>query len=155
MKSRQSPKPTALKVLQGTNRPDRGVENEPVPSSDAPIAPNWLNHRAREIFEDRVLILDELQLASASHVDMLAMLASRLEEVERFSKYLDDVGSSYKTTTKDGRTMWRSYPEVAQRNEAFRHGQSLLAEFGLSPASGAKVNVPTQTQDNPWASLVN
>ena len=95
-------KPTTLKIAEGTYRPDRGVENEPTPSPEKPIPPEWLNDEAREVFERLVEILDEMQLASASQVDMLTLLAQRMEEVERFSVYLDDVGTSYETVKKDG-----------------------------------------------------
>ena len=146
-------KPTAIKVSEGTFRKDRAPIAEPEPSSDKPRPPHWLNDRAKVVFDELVLILDEMQLASASQVDMLTLLAQRMEEVERFSVYLDDVGTSYETTSKTGDTMWRAYPEVAQKNEAMRHAHSLLAEFGLSPSSVGAVSVLKDTGDNPWEEL--
>ncbi len=146
-------KPTALKKAEGTFRKDRGSPNEPVPSMEKPIAPAWLNRRAKEVFEDLVVLLDEMQLASASQVDMLTLLAQRMEEVERFSVYLNDVGTSYEMIRKDGSVMHRAYPEVAQKNEAMRHAHSLLAEFGLSPKSAVSVIVPPDGSKNPWDEL--
>jgi len=71
---------------------------------------------------------------------MLAMLASRLEEIEICTIVIEDSGRVYASTTtlerKDGsvveKVMIRARPEVAMRNEAMRHAQSLLVEFGLS-----------------------
>ena len=147
-------KSTALKEAQGTLDKSRMPVAEPIPSSDKPIAPDWLNDRAKEVFEELVELLDEMRLASASQVDMLTLLSQRMEEVERFSVYLDDVGTSYESENKLGQTMWRAYPEVAQKNEAMRHAHALLAEFGLSPASAAKVSVFNGERENPWDKLV-
>ncbi len=94
--------PTAVKEMKGTLRKHREPVAEPVPSGDKPRPPHWLNDRAKEVFEELVLILDEMQLASASQVDMLTLLSQRMEEVERFSVYLDEVGTSYETVKKDG-----------------------------------------------------
>ena len=146
-------KSVALKEAQGTREKSREPAVAVVPSSDKPRPPHWLNDRAKEVFEELVEILDEMQLASASQVDMLTLLSQRMEEVERFSVYLDDVGTSYEATTKEGNVMWRAYPEVAQKNESMRHAHALLAEFGLSPASAAKVSVPKDTGVNPWEQL--
>ena len=146
--------PTAVKEMKGTLKKCRTPVAEPVPSSDKPISPDWLNDEAREVFERLVGLLDEMLLASASQVDILGLLASRLEEVARFQEYLDDEGTSYETVNKEGNSMWRAYPEVAQKNEAMRHAHSLLSEFGLSPASAAKVSVPKGEGENPWESLV-
>ena len=153
MKGRKM-KSTAVKEAQGTVQKCRTPVAEPVPSGDKPRPPHWLNDRAKEVFGELVLILDEMQLASSFQVDMLTLLSQRMEEVERFSVYLDDVGTSYESENKLGQTMWRAYPEVAQKNEAMRHAHSLLAEFGLSPASAAKISVPKAGGENPWENLV-
>ncbi len=153
MKGRKM-KSTALKEATGTLQKCRVPENEATPSSEKPFPPEWLNDEAREVFERLVGLLDEMLLASASQVDMLALLASRLEEVMRFQLFLDDVGTSYETVNKEGNSMWRAYPEVAQKNEAMRHAHALLAEFGLSPGLLAKISVPSSGDENPWDKLV-
>jgi len=95
-------KSIALKEAQGTREKSREPAVAVVPSGDMPRAPHWLNRRAKEVFGELVEILDEMQLASASQVDMLTLLSQRMEEVERFSVYLDEVGTSYETVKKDG-----------------------------------------------------
>ncbi len=101
MKGRKM-KSTALKEAQGTLEKSREPTVAVVSSGDMPRPPSWLNDRAKKVFEELVLILDEMQLASASQVDMLTLLSQRMEEVERFSVYLDEVGTSYETVKKDG-----------------------------------------------------
>ena len=45
------------------------------------------------------------------------------------------------------KVMVKGHPAVGQRNEAMRHLQSLLAEFGLTPASISKVSVTKKEED--------
>lgn len=147
-------KPDHLKVVAGTDRPDRMNPAAPVASKVLPVSPSWLSERAAEKFGQLVTILDGMGLASEVDVDMLAMLASRLEEIEITTGIIEDLGRSYTTETQGGGTMYRSRPEVSQRNEAMRHAQSLLAEFGLSPASRSKVSTSLEKVGNPFADLV-
>ena len=41
------PKPTKLKLLQGTARPDRMPKNEPQPEAGMPARPGWLAPAAK------------------------------------------------------------------------------------------------------------
>lgn len=154
-------KPDALKQLAGTDQPCRMNPDAP-PVGDGELeAPLWLSDRAAEIFDELKAIVDRMQIASADDVAMLAMLASRLEEIEVCTAVIEDAGrvyiSSTTTNKRDGETvtkeMVRARPEVAMRNEAMRHAQSLLAEFGLSPAARSKVSAVTPADENPFKDL--
>jgi len=165
--------PDATKKIIGTIRPDRVNPNAPTPDPDAPRAPEWLPRRAVEIFAALATRLDLQQLASKSHTEMLALAAMRLHEVEKFTEVLEREGYTYasKTTTtktastkkggkstpkRETKTMMRARPEVALRSEAARHAQSLLAEFGLSPATLGKVSRqpnPDGMGSNPFSKL--
>jgi P27 family predicted phage terminase small subunit len=81
------------------------------------------------------------------------MLASRLEEIEALSAVIDDLGRTYSTTATSGDKLMRARPEVALRNEAMRHAQSLLSEFGLTPAARSKVSAGRPKETNPFAAL--
>ena len=54
---------------------------------------------------------------------------------------------------KDGGTMKRAHPAVSIRNDAARRAQSLMSEFGLTPAARSRVNVeaPAKKEENPAA----
>lgn len=149
--------PDETKKVIGTIRPDRMNPNAPTPDPDPPRAPEWLPRRAVEIFAALATRLDLQLLASKSHTEMLALAAMRLHEVEKFTEVLEREGYTYATkstttqreakgskgkqvTKKETKTMMRARPEVALRSEAARHAQSLLAEFGLSPATVGKVS---------------
>lgn len=128
--------PTPLKVVAGTARKHRLNPDEPDTLVGLPAAPEWLSERAAEIFRERLLLLDAMRLASQSDIDMLAVLASRLESIEICTVSIEDGGRWY--VTENGTR--KPVPALVQRNEDMRHVQSLLAEFGLSPSSRSKVS---------------
>lgn len=144
-------KPDHLKVVAGTDQPSRMNPHAPKPPPDLPEPPGWLSERAAEWFLKTVGVLDGMGIASSAHVDMLSLAASRYDEVLDCQAILEDLGRTYTTRAVAGSLMFRSRPEVAQKNEAMRHLQSLLAEFGLSPASVSKVSAPPGERDNPFA----
>jgi P27 family predicted phage terminase small subunit len=149
MAAGRKPKPDHLKVITGTAQPCRMNPSAPEGVKARPAAPEWLSERSAEIFDGVVELLEEMGLASGSDVVMLSMLASRIEEIEVCTAIIEDGGRTYvskaeTTTSKDGevviKQMHRARPEVAMRNEALRHVQSLLSEFGLSPAARSRVS---------------
>lgn len=147
-------KPDHLKVLSGTDQPCRMNPDQPSPASGVAVAPPWLSERAAEIFSRLSSSLLGMGVSSPDDVDNLAMLASRLEEVEICTVVIEDAGRTYEKRDADGNLqMIRSRPEVGQRNEAMRHAQSLLSEFGLSPAARAKVTAGKAEEENPFAAL--
>lgn len=151
--------PDHLKVVAGTDQPSRMNPDAPVPSEEVPEAPEWLSKRAAEIFEQLVSIIGGMGIASASDTAMLAMAASRIEEVEICTALIEDGGRTFVSRTKfddEGRVVEqqiKNNPVVAQRSEAMRHAQSLLVEFGLSPAARSKVSVAKKNEANPFAAL--
>lgn len=147
--------PDHLKVVTGTFRPDRKPQAPHMPLQHGlPDAPAWLSARASQIFEEVGAIILDMNLMTIGDGVMLAMLASRIEEVEACTAVIEDLGRSYAVKMKSGDTMFRARPEVAMRNDALRHAQSLLVEFGLSPAARAKVTPAGGDKgQNPFAAL--
>lgn len=146
-------KPDHLKIVSGTAQPCRMNPSAPTANPGLPTPPAWLSERACELFNQVAATLDTMGIASPDHVHALAMLASRLEEIEITTAVIEDLGRTYTTTTQSGDQMFRTRPEVGQRNEALRHAQSLLAEFGLTPAALGKVSAPGKRDENPFAAL--
>ena len=136
--------PTQIKLVKGTLRNHREKE-VPDPSKEKPLHPKWLNKRAKMIFYHMVRRLDELGMASRSHTEAIALLACRMEEVERFDKMLnegDENGYVYKTTNSYGDDVLKEHPAVKLREKAAVHVHKLLVEFGLTPSSAQKVGTP-------------
>lgn len=131
------PLPTALKQLKGTHQSCRDAKDAPpVNMSAMPAPPGHLNYRAAEIFRDLAVILYSMKILSVEDSIMLSLLAARLAEVEEHTTTIESEGYSYITS----KGFVKSRPEVGMRNEAMRHAQSLLIEFGLSPAARSRVS---------------
>jgi len=143
------PKPTALKLLNGNPGKRALNKSEPKPSASLPRPPSWLNTRAKSKFKLLVKRIEGMGYASASHTEALALCAWRLEQVEACAKALDDAGSlTFETINQRGAKVVKPRPEVAMQAEAARHAQSLLAEFGLTPSSATRVQVPGKPKTN-------
>ena len=111
-------------------------------------------HRVRhaDLAASAVAILDEMGIASSADTQIITLCASRIEEIEITTALVEDNGRTYETVSDTG-SMFRSRPEVAQRNEAMRHAQSLLSELGLTPAARSKVSATTKPEGNPFKNL--
>jgi len=145
-------KPKLQKKLEGTYRKDRDNSKSPDPSQELPIAPATFNELSQRWFDTLIERLQVQGYASASHTEVIAMAAMRLAEIEDLTQRLHKHKSPvYKTKNTHGQTVWKARPEVAMRNEAMRHAQSLLAELGLTPTSMNKVALPKgKTGESKW-----
>lgn len=146
-------KPDHLKLVSGTAQPCRMNPNAPDPAKTEPEPPAILSDRAQEIFRSLTGICRGMGMASSDHTAMQMVLAMRLEEIEILYDLINDpsIGRVYVTTNTMGDKSFKSRPEVAQLNSAMRHAQSLLAEFGLSPAAIGRVSRAPEKADDPFA----
>jgi len=146
--------PDHLKMVKGTARADRINKSAPEANVGIASAPEWLSERAAELFSQLSATLLGMGIASPDDQAALAMLASRLEEVELMTAAIEDGGRTYEQKGEDGEVrMVRARPEVGMRNEAMRHAQSLLSEFGLTPAARSKVSAGKPAEENPFKAL--
>ena len=161
-------KPTHLHVVQGTAQPCRINKAEPKAPDEPPRSAVELEPRAEFWYGVIVGRLQGIGIASTVDSDNVMLLAMRLAEVEERTADIRAQGATYvkvdliEVPGEDGKPVVKAQktikanPAVAQRSEAMRHAQSLLAEFGLSPASRPKVSAPgRKPQANSWESLVN
>lgn len=143
-------------ILDFPGKRSKSGKNTPKVDPQIPNAPSFLSKRGTEIFGLLCGRLSAQKLASASHTEMLALLASRIEEVELLHDVLQKEGRTYQTTSTAGDIVYKARPEVAMKNEAMRHAQSLLSEFGLSPSAVNKVSAKDGDQeDNPLAGFLS
>lgn len=149
----RKPTPKHLRMIGGEKRPSQINYDEPVAKSGTAVAPEWLSERATAIFDDISATLHGMGIASPDDRHALAMLASRLEEIELMTAVIEDGGRTYTSESESGAKMIRARPEVGMRNEAMRHAQSLLAEFGLTPSARSKVSVGKPKESNPFGAL--
>ena len=104
-------------------------------------APESLSDAARLHFAALKKSVSQLGLDSATFTETAMLAAMRLEEIDQCNAIIAEHGRIIETTTEAGSLFLRPNPAVTMRNEAMRHLQSLLAEFGLTPTSSARVGV--------------
>ena len=141
------PVPTRLKVLRGTDRPDRRNPDEPVVKPAIPPCPPHLGAEAKR----------EWRRASKR----LAAVGL-LTEIDRaaFALYCDSYGrwveatqavQTYGLMVKSPNGFPMQSPYLAVANKAAEQMRLLLGEFGMTPASRARVHaVPAIPQDDPF-----
>lgn len=138
-------KPTALKVIEGTDRPDRANPNEPkAPPGDVSEPPELAGY-ALECWRDLAPLLTEMGLLDLSSARMLVALC---EAYADWREAVDDIaakGAYYEVNERQ-----LSRPAVGVREKAWRRYHLGLTEFGLTPASRARVEAkPTAAKGNP------
>lgn len=130
------PKPTALKLIQGTARPDRINKREPKPKG-APVCPAHLDQVARN--EWRRVVPELVRLGVIARIDSTTLaaycqnysrwVAAELElEKHGGLTYIGDTG------------MIRKHPAVGIAHDAMAAMKAFAVEYGLTPASRARVH---------------
>lgn len=81
--------------------------------------------------------------------NMLSMACAAYAEYREADDFLREPGrgTTYETTTAGGETMFRPYPQVGQRNDAWRRYKSGLVEMGLTPAARTRVSQIGEGED--------
>ncbi len=145
-------KPTHLKALQGTVQKCRVLADEAQPTGKTPVPPQHLDEGEAAKFRVLVGYILGMGVGSVEDTDALANLAACLVEIEEDQVLLRSLGSAYYVPNPDNGLI-RPHPAVARLNANRKRAQSLLGEFGLTPASRAKVSGGKKEEANPFEAL--
>lgn len=126
----------ALKAT-GSERQALALAAPPMPAS-AMIAPLHLSDLGQLMFGDIANMLAEGQRANPHWAQHVALLAQRLEQIQRWQSVLEVEGDTYESMTKTGRII-RARPEVAMLSDAMRQAQSLISELMLNPSAALRI----------------
>jgi P27 family predicted phage terminase small subunit len=153
-------KPAKLHLIQGTAQPCRMNKNEPVAPDDIPRPACEIGERESYWYGILVGRIQSLGIASSTDSEMVMLAAQCLADVETCQSDIKENGRNYTKiellTLPDGtikaQKMLKANPAVAQLSDLRRNTQSLLNEFGLSPASRGKVSATGKKaeESNPW-----
>jgi P27 family predicted phage terminase small subunit len=153
------PTPTALKVLRGTDRPDRANPEEPTPPAleVGAAPPAWLrDRRARAYWRELVPILSDARMLAMTDTTALVILAKAYGRWRDYEDFLETNGETYDskpgpaaaTPSNDEQpapaprarpSMLRPRPEVAMRDKAEDRLVLLLGKFGMTPSDRTRV----------------
>jgi P27 family predicted phage terminase small subunit len=141
----RKPKPPHLKAVTGTARGKATEATQARLTGTTP--PAFISDRARQHWPELSDLLAGMGVLGDGDLIALALLCETLGEYLDARDTVAREGATYEAQTEAGATMYRAHPAVAQRNDAARRVQSLLSEFGLTPAARAKVG-PVSADDS-------
>jgi P27 family predicted phage terminase small subunit len=135
-------KPTALKELEGNPGKKALPKNEPRPDPGMPEMPKGLSRDAKEEWRRVGPTLNRLGLFS--HIDRT--------NFTEYCELVSDVKALRKIIKKEGRVYWvggfiKRNPAVSELNRCLGLLRQYLIEFGMTPASRARV--AAQMVDDP------
>lgn len=147
----RKPKLDNVRTLRG----GAGIERDDYHLAQArAIRPVGLSRDERAVWDEVAVELSKLGRLHARFALALAEFVHLTCKIRRLRKDLDAEGWTYESTGRQG-VQQKSRPQVAQLNDDWRKWRSLLAEFGLTPASERAIagSIQGDLFDNPFADL--
>lgn len=119
------------------------------------LPPDYLDELEAKKFNELSERLLAINILSRQFIEIQALCAQKLAEVETLSKIIKEEGLTYITKSVNKIDIRKQNPAVPLREKAQRHVQSLLSEIGLTHTSvsrtGAKVQRPKTKRGNDFA----
>ena len=133
----RKPLPTALKILEGDRGKGRRPLNrkEPVPNADQVVCPEWLMEEAQNEWERLAPALIAMGVLTNHDVANFAGYCEAFARWREAEEFLTQHGTIMKTPSGYVQQM----PQVSIALQNLKQMQSLAAEFGLTPASRARL----------------
>lgn len=134
-------KPVALKKLEGTFRKDRHAENVVDLPVSAPPKPEWAEHDmiASQLYDQVVGHISRMGVGSEVDGIAVAMLADQLSQYLKLRAMVLADGLIVETVGSTGNTIQKPHAALSQMNTTYTNIVKMMSEFGLTPASRAKV----------------
>lgn len=131
----RKPLPTNLKLITGTERPDRKNEQEPQVPVTIPDPPDYLDDRAQDKFVEMAGKLARMRVMSDVDIDALAFYCVRWcdwrEAVDKVAATGHIIKSPNGYPIKN--------PWASTMEKAHQDCMKILAEFGMTPSSRTRV----------------
>jgi P27 family predicted phage terminase small subunit len=139
------PKPSHIKLMEGTYRKDRVPKNEPRPKARAPSCPAWLSAEGKAEWKRQVGELSELGLLSTLDRGALTVVCEAWSDFMEASKLVDKHGRI--SVTDNGNVI--QHPAVGMKNKAAQLYLKACSEFGMTPAARTRVEAAAPEKEEP------
>lgn len=138
------PVPSKMKEARGTYRKDRAPKNPVNADQQKPKlkVPSFLQAKGKLMYERACGQLHSLGLLSSVDDTALELLAMAYQEWYQAELMLKREGRVYETVSSNGAKIIKPHPAAAQSADAWRRIRLMLIEFGLTPASRTKLELP-------------
>ena len=150
-------KPTSAKIIQGNFRKDRSPKNEPQPKKvfEVPRPPSHLTRHAKKLWKSLAAELVEKGILTITDLPALEacceIYGQYREAHEAVFHPIDSMtGKRTKRTLAEylkGRNS-QTMPEYTAMTKAFNTFKAYLIEFGMTPASRGKLDIPEVPEGN-------
>ena len=151
-KGGQNKKPEGLKLLQGTHRPGGKKQSPKVGSGIQQTPPAWLPSYAKAFWRKYVRKLNKLGVLAKpdqAAFEELCLLYARIRECH---ETLEEEG----LTVRGRGDLQVKHPLVSVLNAAETQFRLLGAEFGLTPSSRGRLDIPEPSEEeSKWDKLIN
>lgn len=143
------PTPTKLKLIRGEKKKSRLNQNEPQPKLEAPKCPMFLSSVAKKEWKRMVAELEPLGLLTKIDCAALAGYCDAYSRWADASKMLQKTGLIIKTPNDYP----VQNPVLSIINKALAEMKGFLTEFGMTPSSRSRVNVPKPKPKSPFDNI--
>jgi P27 family predicted phage terminase small subunit len=126
---------------------DQRLENEIKPKTDKIRCPSWLDKVARSKWNSLVKELKELDLMTNIDIDALATYCDAYSQYVECTAIIREEGLMVEYTNKAAETNKVPHPLLTKKVQLHNQMRSLANEFGLTPASRAKLAMPKKEKE--------
>ena len=145
-------KPTALRILEGNPSKRPLPKNEPKPDPSLPECPEWLMEEAKKEWNRVAPELNRLGLLTVLDRTALAAYCQSYAKWKQAEEFIQRYGTTYRTKKVDsGGQVYvysQQHAEVGIANQCLKQIRAFCAEFGLTPASRARMELPSEREDD-------
>lgn len=133
------PKPSHLKVVQGTDRKDRKNKDEPQPDKIAPRCPDHLSTEEKVEWGKQVAELQLMGVLTRADGLALEQLVVMIVEVRELTETIRGSRTQAVTSTQK-EVVYRLHPLYPMLQQSRKELRQLWACFGLDPSARTKVH---------------
>jgi len=151
----RKPKPTALKLLEGNPGKRPINEHEPIPPKGTVKCPTWLEPEAKKEWKRLAPSLEAMGVLTQADLTAFAGYCQAYARWKEAEEFISQHGSIFQTPSG----YVQQVPQVSIAQQNLKIMQSFCSEFGLTPATRARIianggGKDDASSDDPMESLL-
>lgn len=131
----RKPKPTALKLLEGNPGKRPINEHEPIPPKGTVKCPTWLEPEAKKEWKRLAPSLEAMGVLTQADLTAFAGYCQAYARWKEAEEFISQHGSIFQTPSG----YVQQVPQVSIAQQNLKIMQSFCSEFGLTPATRARI----------------
>ena len=140
----RKPKPIQLRIIEG-NRGHRPIKKTLKTAPLMPPCPVWLNKIAKTEWKRITPLLFKLGVLTREDMAALASYCENYAILVQCGNYINRRGGYAKYLCgKNSQTA----PHLTAMNKAWQNIKAFCAEFGMTPSSRGRINIPEATEEH-------